>query len=289
MRISTEISSAAILVGEERAIEAYAKAGFDCYDLSMFAMAKWSNKEGRYLMEDHPFHGPDYLAYVRRLRRVADSFGITCNQSHAPYPSHVEQVNSYFERALECTAEAGGKICIIHPMCFATVEENAEFYGKLLPVAKSYGVRIATENMWNWDKEEDHAIPCACSTAENFVTHVDAVNDPYLVACLDIGHAEMKGLGTSAVEMIHALGKERLRALHIHDNDKWHDSHRLPFTMDIDFAPIVKALKDIDYQGDFTLEVDHLMKEYGADRIDEGARAMAESVRRLVQMFDSAL
>ena len=115
------------------------------------------------------------------------------------------------------------------------------------------------------------------------------MNDPYLVACLDIGHAEMKGLGTNAVEMIHALGKERLRALHIHDNDKWHDSHRLPFTMDIDFAPIVKALKDIDYQGDFTLEVDHLMKEYGADRIDEGARAMAEGVRRLVEMFDSAL
>lgn len=288
MRISTEISSAAILVGEERAIEAYAKAGFDCYDLSMFAMAKWSSKEGRYLFEDHPLHGADYLKFVRNLRRVADSFGITCNQSHAPYPSHVEQVNSYFERALECTAEAGGKICIIHPMCFATVEENAEFYGKLLPVAKSYGIRIATENMWNWDKVEDHAIPCACSTAEDFVAHVDAVNDPDLVACLDIGHAEMKGLGTSAVEMIHALGKERLQALHIHDNDKWHDSHRLPFTMDIDFAPIVKALKDIDYQGDFTLEVDHLMKEYGADRIDEGARAMAESVRRLVEMYDSA-
>lgn len=288
MRISTEISSAAQIVGEERAIEAYAKAGFDCYDLSMFAMARWSSKEGRYLMEDHPLHGADYLKFVRNLRRVADDCGITCNQAHAPYPSHVEQVNSYLERALECTAEAGGKICIIHPMCFATLEENAEFYGKLLPVAKSYGVRIATENMWNWDKEEDHAIPCACSTTENFVAHVDAVNDPDLVACLDIGHAEMRGLGTNAVEMIYALGKDRLQALHIHDNDKWHDSHRLPFTMDIDYAPIVKALKDIDYQGDFTLEVDHLMKEYGADRIDEGARAMAEGVRRLVEMFDSA-
>ena len=25
-------------------------------------------------------------------------------------------------------------------------------------------------------------------------------NDEYLVACLDVGHAEMKGLGTNAVE-----------------------------------------------------------------------------------------
>ena len=288
MRISTEISSTAVLVGEERAIEILAKAGFDCYDLSLFAMAKWNSKEERYLFEDHPYHGPDYLKFVRRLRKVADDCGITCNQSHAPFPSHNEKVSSYFERALECTAEAGGKICIIHPQCFATVEENAEFYGKLLPIAKSYGVRIATENMWNWDKEEDHAIPCACSTAESFVAHVDAVNDPDLVACLDIGHAEMRGLGTSSVEMIRALGKDRLQALHIHDNDKWHDSHRLPFTMDIDFAPIVKALKDIGYQGDFTLEVDHHMKSYGVDRIDEGARTLAESVRKLVKMYEEA-
>ena len=288
MRISTEISSTALLVGEERAIEVLAKAGFDCYDLSMFVMARWKSKSECYDCEDHPFHGPDYLKFVRRLRKVADDCGITCNQSHAPFPSHNEKIACYFERALECTAEAGGKICIIHPQCFATVEENAEFYGKLLPLAKSYGVRIATENMWNWDKEEDHAIPCACSTAESFVAHVDAVNDPYLVACLDIGHAEMRGLGTDCVEMIHALGKERLQALHIHDNDKWHDSHRLPFTMDIDFKPIVKALKDIDYQGDFTLEVDHHMKAYGVERIDEGARALAESVRKLVRMYEEA-
>ena len=142
--------------------------------------------------------------------------------------------------------------------------------------------------MWNWDKEEDHAIPCACSTAEDFVAHVDAVNDPYLVACLDIGHAEMKGLGTNAVEMIHALGKERLQALHIHDNDKWHDSHRLPFTMDIDFLPIVKALKEIGYQGEFTLEVDHLLADYGPERIDEGVGVMAEAARRLATLYEEA-
>lgn len=288
MLISTEISSAAKLVGEEKAVEVMAKAGFDCYDFSLFPMAKYSSKEGKFLFEDHPLHGPDYLAFARRLRRVADDCGIICNQSHAPFPTHNDKIVPYLQRAIECSAEVGAKICIIHPKCFSTPDENAEFYGTLLPFAKSCGVRIATENMWNWDKEKDQAIPCACSTAESFVAHVDAVNDPYLVACLDIGHAEMRGLGTTAVEMIHALGQKRLQALHIHDNDLWHDSHRLPFTMNIDFVPIVKALKDIGYQGEFTLEVDHHLVDYGAERIDEGARVLAESVRKLVKMYEEA-
>ncbi|MBE6713288.1 MAG: sugar phosphate isomerase/epimerase [Ruminococcaceae bacterium] len=288
MRISTEISSAALLVGEERAVEVMAKAGFDCYDFSMIRMAKYSSAEGRFLFEDHPLHGPDYLKFARRVRSVADSCGIPCNQSHAPFPSHRDQVVPYLQRAIECSAEVGAEICVIHPKCFSTAEENAEFYGTLLPFAKSCGVKIATENMWNWDKEKDEAFPCACSTAEDFVAHVDAVNDPFLVACLDIGHAEMRGLGTNAVEMIHALGPDRLKALHIHDNDKWHDSHRLPFTMDIDFLPIVRALKEIGYTGDFTLEVDHHLSEYGAERIEEGAKVMAQAVRKLADLFSAS-
>ena len=74
----------------------------------------------------------------------------------------------------------------------------------------------------------------------------------------------------------------------IHDNDKWHDSHRLPFTMDIDFLPIVKALKEIGYQGEFTLEVDHLLADYGPERIDEGVGVMAEAARRLATLYEEA-
>lgn len=57
-------------------------------------------------------------------------------------------------------------------------------------------MKIATENMWNWNGEKDEAAPAACSDPESFNAHLDAVNDPFFVACLDIGHAEMKGLGT---------------------------------------------------------------------------------------------
>ena len=40
---STEINSAARIIGEERAVELYAKAGFDAWDFSMFEMCSNSN------------------------------------------------------------------------------------------------------------------------------------------------------------------------------------------------------------------------------------------------------
>ena len=66
----------------------------------------------------------------------------------------------YLMRAIECTAEAGGKICIIHPENDKSAEENAEMYQKLLPFAKECGVKIATENMWMWDEEKDQYHCC---------------------------------------------------------------------------------------------------------------------------------
>ena len=285
MKISTEIASAARLVGEEKAVEYVAKAGFDAWDFSMFAMCKWDWGTGRVLPTDHPLAGPDYLALARRLKQIGLDNGITCNQSHAPFPTNNPHIRSHLKRAIECTAEAGGKICVIHPDNNATPAENAEFYLELLPFAKDHGVKIATENMWNWNKETDMAAPAACSDPASFNAHFDAVNDDYFVACLDIGHAEMRGLNTSAVELILALGP-RLQALHIHDNDLWHDSHQIPFTMNIDFEAMVKALKKIGFTGDFTLEADQYLGKYRKDDVLGGLKELAQSARKLAGMFE---
>lgn len=285
MKISSEIASAARIIGEEKAIEYYARAGFDAWDFSMFSMCRYDKATDSLLANDHPLAGNDYLAFARRLKQIGLDNGIVCNQSHAPFPSYCREIRSYLKRAIECTGEAGGSICVIHPDNNKSPEENAIMYNELLPFAKECGVRIATENMWNWDAEKGHSAFAACATPESFNAHLDAVNDEYFTACLDIGHAEMKGSDTTAVEMILALGN-RLSALHIHDNDKLHDSHQLPFSMDVDFNEIVAALKKINYSGYFTLEADQYFKAYNAENIFEGFEKMAEAARRLVKMFE---
>lgn len=285
MKISTEIASTGAIVGMERAVELCAKAGFDAWDFTMFDMCRIDKATMQPINNENQLNGINYLAFARRLKRIGLDNGIVCNQSHAPFPVYAPAVRSYLKRAIECTAEAGGEICIIHPDNNKTAEQNAEMYAELLPFAKSCGVKIATENMWNWSPEKNESTVAACSTSADFVRHIDIMNDDFLVACLDLGHAEMRGSGDGAVNMIRALG-HRIKALHIHDNDRLHDSHQIPFSMSIDFCAIVKALKEIDYKGYFTLEADTFLKAYNSENAFEGLLRLKESARRLADMFE---
>lgn len=286
MKISTETNSITKIVGYEKAIEYIAKAGFDAFDFSLFEMAEFDWENMCVVENNSPLRSDDYLEFVRKLKRVADDNGIICNQTHAPFPVYCPDVCKWLKRAIECTKELGAEVCVIHPDNSSSAYENAKMYKELLPFAKENNVKIATENMWNWDKEKGHASEAACSHHKDFLSHIEAVNDEYFVACLDIGHAEMQGLNTSAVEMIKTL-KNHIQALHIHDNDMTHDSHQIPNSMDIDFAPIVKALKDIGYSGYFTLEADQFLKDYTEENVFEGVIKMSDSAKELAQMFDN--
>lgn len=284
MKISTEIQSISRLLGEEKAIEAVAKAGFDAWDFSMFNMARFDWGKNVVLDLGHPLQGGNYLAFARKLKQVGLDNGIVCNQSHAPFPSNVPEIRSMLKRAIECTAEAGGEICIIHPDNNASPEKNAEMYHDLLPFAKGCGVKIATENMFNWDKEKDCPCFAACATPQSFVDHITAVNDPFFVACLDIGHAELLGCNTSAPEMIRALGGH-LQALHIHDNNKLWDQHQIPFSGKIDYDAVVSALKEIGYQGYLTLEADSHLRDHTVEDVMQGIDDLATAAKRLAHMF----
>lgn len=278
----------------EKAIELYAKAGFDAYDFSFFSFIDedWRTGGTVVLKPNSPLMGEDYIAYAKHLRAYADSLGISCNQTHAPFPIRNPGLAERMPWALEISAILGAKHCVIHPDNNLGAEGNAEFYRTLLPLAKELGVKIATENMWNWTsgtsgqgKETDHALPAACSDPASFLAHLRAVDDPYLVACLDIGHAEMYGLGTSAVEMIRALGDE-MEILHVHDNDQWNDNHAEPFTMNIDFDAVVAALREVGYRGDMTLEVGANFSPDGEAGALATLTRFAETAKRLRAMFE---
>ena len=284
MKISTEIGSFSPRVGEQKAVEFCAKAGFDGWDFSMFAMGPYNWRINACDPTDHPLRGSNYLQFVRELRKIGEDNGIRCNQSHAPFPVTCKEIRDNLKRAIECTAEAGGEICVIHPCNDKSAEENAEMYLELLPFAKSCGVKIATENMWNWAPGWTHITHAACSTSESFLKHLEAVNDDYMVACLDIGHAEIVGAGDGAPNMIRALGS-KLQALHIHDNDLRDDSHQIPFSMNIDFDAMMQALKDIGYSGWLTLEASLYLKDFDDADIQRGVCDMATAARKLADMF----
>lgn len=287
MKLSTEIGSIADIVGEKKAVELCGKAGFTAWDLSMFNRNRLNFVENKAYGINGEVVSNDLVKFAKELKKIGLDYGMVCNQSHAPFPSIRPEIRDCFKKAIEMTAEAGGKICVIHPCNDYTPEQNAEMYNEFLPFAKSHGVKIATENMWNWSNEKDEALPAACCDEESFVANVDAVGDDYLVACLDIGHAEMRGLNATSVGLIKALGHKRLKALHIHDNDLHYDSHEIPFSMDIDFDAIIKALKGIDYDGDLTLECPGYINKFNKDNVDKAVKNLYDSVKKLYEMYKS--
>ena len=283
MRISTEIGTLSRFVGAQRATALVGEAGFDAYDLSLFGLVRYDYATRTLSPGAGPLGGEDYLAHVRELRGIAESYGMVCNQSHAPFPSHIAGMEKYLKRAVEATAEAGAEFCVLHPDG-NTREEMLALVRGLLPFARACGVRLALENIAYRDRQTDCYIPHYCSGPAAFAATLDELHDDFAVACLDIAHAELRGLGTHAVEMIRALGP-RLRVLHVHDNDCWHDLHQLPLTGEIDFPAVMAALREIGYDGYLTLECDGFIKQVAPTDPVRAVREMALAARRLAEML----
>ena len=233
---------------QEESIKLIKEAGFDAYDLSMMRVSDF-------------FASDDYLENAKRLKEYADKLDIICTQTHSVFPLRhhtidVEESNRrvvYTKRILEISKILGAKNCVVHPINDFNEKQNYEFYQQFLPVARKVDINIATENMWNWD--DGHASLAACSNHNNFKALLDLVNDDHFVACVDVGHAEMYGLETSAPLMIETLG-DYVKCLHLHDNELHYDRHNLTLIEKIDFDLILDSLARINYQGNITFECD---------------------------------
>ncbi|MBQ3038595.1 MAG: hypothetical protein IJD30_05400, partial [Clostridia bacterium] len=59
------------------------------------------------------------------------------------------------------------------------------------------------------------------------------------------------------------------------------------FSMDIDFNEVVAALKEINYKGYFTLEAEPYLSAYTIENVLDGIKNLAESARKLANMFES--
>ena len=274
MEISTQ-TSPFNLYGDNKAIVKLLKdSGFTAYDMSMY-----SHKDSEHAMIDFD----DYKERAAELRAYADSIGIKCNQSHAPFPSakkgneeYNEYIFPYLLRAIEVSGILGATTCVIHPCNDYTAEENAVLYGRLKECAEKSGVIICTENMFNWNRETGRAGFAACATAKDFCDHLALLDKNVFGACLDLGHGDLMGDTVSTVELIHALG-DRLIALHVHENDKRSDQHVLPYAYRRDsYDKIIAALREIGYKGDVTFESGNFINRLPVELHPAGARFMAE-------------
>ena len=282
MKLVTQTEVLSKRFGDETAVRILCDSGFDGLDYSMFNM-----KDDNCILNT-----ADYKTHIRRVAQVADSYGVTFEQAHAPFPSAKDGNDEYngwiFEkltRALEISGMLDAKICVVHPVQFKEnqFEKNMELYHKLEPYATDYGVKIALENMWGWSDELQRIVPNVCSIAEDFNRYVDALNPEHFTACLDLGHCGL--VGDNAGNMIRQMGS-RFGCLHIHDNDNFNDSHTLPYTSEMDWDDILHALGEINYKGNFTYEADYFLNGFPDDLMPACERFMHDVGRSMIRKIE---
>ena len=290
MLLSTQTDFRLGKISIEEMVKIISDAGFDAYDLSFFNLCEFNPK--------CPFSEDDYLQKAKALRAYTDSLGIVCNQAHAPFPSSFgdeqrdEIIFKTIVRSMEIAAVAGAKIIVVHPKQHLNYAEhaeelfelNVEFYKSLIPYAEKFGIKIATENMWQCNNGARVPSDSTCSRAWEFCKYIDAIDSEWLVGCLDIGHASL--MAADIPEFIRTLGKDRLRALHIHDTDFKGDLHTLPFMAKIDYIAVAKALGEIGYEGDFTFEADEFARNKPDALLPATVRYMCEVGRYLISVIE---
>lgn len=215
-----------------------------------------------------PFRKDNWRDWVEGIAKKAQSLNVTFTQAHADVYNFYTGDSSRYEmylRSIEGAAMLGIPWITFHPSGHPdfspeteaqNIRDNIEYYKPIVEIAEKFRVGIALENMSR-----------RLSTAEHLNTMVDALDSPYVGICWDTGHAHIAS--QPQAESIRLMGK-RLHALHVQDNDGVTDEHMPPHFGTIEWAPLMDALREIHYPGDFTFEAHNIVR-----RVPNGCRADA--------------
>ncbi len=178
----------------------------------------------------------------------AAAAGLTLEHTHLPYmgcdrlwfPDGEELFQSYL-RAIPEIAENGIPTAVMHP--FEKVLPRGEWnlgmdrLSALGEQAKRAGVRLALENI----VDNVHLEKILTGLGDN----------PFVGLCFDTGHNQLaRANDFSLVETF----RDRLFALHVHDNHGLRDEHLIPYDGNLDWIAFANAMAQTTYSGSLMLE-----------------------------------
>jgi sugar phosphate isomerase/epimerase len=178
------------------------------------------------------------------------------------------------QNRIHMTAQLGADVIIIHVPSDAEAETQKKLIGpvrrsldELLSFAQKHGVRIAIENM-----EMDDF--------DMLTTLLNEYDASVLGLCYDSGHGNIDGRGLDNLEKV----KDRLIALHLHDNDGISDQHKNPFTGTVDWERLTRLIAESPYEKCINLEV--MMQNSGIQDEAEFLRQARFAGEKLTQMIE---
>ena len=285
MKLSMEIYTVAERFGDMRAVKLIKEAGFDAIDYSYY-----------YKKECDEILGDGYRQYAQELRAHMDRVGIACNQAHAPFsfkyglrtdPSEERYLSLI--RSLESALILGAKNIVVHaisvPEGVDFVEYNIAYYKSFIPYCERFGICVAVENLFRRDKITNQIFG-KLGTPEELGGIIKAIASPWIVACVDVGHAALTG--NEPQDFIAGMDREALKCLHVQDNDYIGDRHLFPYSGKLNWSEIMTALKKKGYDGDLTFEVVKQIDLYPNELLPDALKLANAIGRHLISIYESA-
>lgn len=267
--------------GDFAAAELIKEIGFDALDYSYY----WENEREEVL-------GDNYIDHAKKLREHLDKIGLECNQAHAPfsvkYGSNFDLSDKnylWLVHSIESASILGAENIVVHSITVPDdvdfEEYNIRYYKSLVPYCEKFKIHVAVENLFRHDTSINKIFG-KIGTPEELNKMVESIGSPWIVACVDVGHASLTGYKPE--EFIEGVSPKILKSLHVQDTDYVLDRHALPYTQEFNWDAIMGSLKKIGYDGDLTFEVWRFLYGFPKELLPDALKLVFAVGKHLVNL-----
>lgn len=279
---------------DKKVISLVAKTGADAIDFSL-DRNDYRDSNSIYSKSDE-----EITEYYTELRKYAENLGLFFCQTHGRLPGFKnirEEDDALIENSridFLATKALGAPVCVVHNATSIFMGASPEpelmhklsycMFTRMLPFAKQYGVKLATETFG------DAVVHSACDFFGNIDEFMRAYNDVKMIeeyrewftTCVDTGHSNkaMRYNNPKPADVIRRIGSD-ISVLHLNDNDTVTDQHKIPMTGTIDWKDTMKALEEIGYSGVYNMELD--LRHFGEKFVFETASFAVKVMRNILE------
>lgn len=260
------------------------KAGFEhlYLDFNIFCSKEEIKQLGKkvtqkeYLVRDKIIDNPAMmLEYPKLLIDKAKQQGFSCDLALSPVHPYFdenkidEHPDFVLDRAIDCIKlcnTAGCENLVVYPFSHEQrdIDRVTEWYEKMIPAAKEYGVKIIIANQLK--NCYGHLVKGIFADSYELAAWIDKENEKAgyeaFGVMLDVGTANI--CGQDIHEMIRVLGN-RIVAVSLKENNGYEESALIPFSCPSakpDYLGLIRGLREIDFDGLIVLEMTNTYTSY---------------------------
>ena len=224
--------------------------------------------------------GTELVEYYKPHLDAMEKYGLSITQAHAPFPPYVagrrdvlDYMISIYKNIIEYCEIVGCPYLVIHGVKHFTSdiedyalsqELDAYLYESLIDTLRDKKIVVCLENIPTPINGKN--MESICCNPILAAEQIDRLNEKTgreaFGFCIDTGH--MLLVGKRFETFVPIIGN-RLKVLHINDNDGILDRHLAPFAGLVNWRDFITSMRKVGYKGDLSFETVFQMVKPGME------------------------